>query len=224
MAIPFLKELRIGGYLIKQKLRGRKRYPLVLMLEPLFRCNLACAGCGKIDYPDAILNRRMSVQEQLAVEVPGGRIAAWRTGRGAPALLLHGGPGLSDYTADLADELGERFTGPKGEVIHAEIRIGDSVVMISEEGDDGMPAGSPESPGGVVTAIMATYWEDVDAAWQRATVAGAEVVYPLEDQFYGERGGRLRDPFGQQWMMSQRIERLSHDEMSRRAANFFTSS
>src|SRR6201996_9314001 len=63
MAIPFFKELRIGGYLIKQKLLGRKRYPLVLMLEPLFRCNLAGVGCGKIDYPDAILNRRMSAQE-----------------------------------------------------------------------------------------------------------------------------------------------------------------
>src|ERR1700692_4272961 len=63
MAIPFFKELRIGGYVIKQKLLGRKRYPLVLMLEPLFRCNLACVGCGKIDYPDAILNRRMSAQE-----------------------------------------------------------------------------------------------------------------------------------------------------------------
>src|SRR5260370_25085303 len=48
-----------------QRLKGRKRYPLVLMLEPLFRCNLACTGCGKIDYPDAILNRRLSVQECL---------------------------------------------------------------------------------------------------------------------------------------------------------------
>ena len=63
MAIPFFKEMRIGGYMLKQKLLGRKRYPLVLMLEPLFRCNLACVGCGKIDYPDAILNRRMSAQE-----------------------------------------------------------------------------------------------------------------------------------------------------------------
>jgi hopanoid biosynthesis associated radical SAM protein HpnH len=81
MAIPFFKELRIGGYILKQKLLGRKRYPLVLMLEPLFRCNLACAGCGKIDYPDAILNRRMSVEECLQaadecgapmVAIPGG--------------------------------------------------------------------------------------------------------------------------------------------------------
>ena len=63
MAIPFFKEMRIGAYLMKQKLLGRKRYPLVLMLEPLFRCNLACAGCGKIDYPDEILNQRLSVAE-----------------------------------------------------------------------------------------------------------------------------------------------------------------
>ncbi|MFZ0457980.1 MAG: hopanoid biosynthesis associated radical SAM protein HpnH, partial [Rhodoplanes sp.] len=58
MAISFYKQLRIGAYVLKQKLLGRKRYPLVLMLEPLFRCNLACAGCGKIDYPEAILNQR----------------------------------------------------------------------------------------------------------------------------------------------------------------------
>jgi hopanoid biosynthesis associated radical SAM protein HpnH len=81
MAVPFFKEIKIGAYIVKQKLMGRKRYPLVLMLEPLFRCNLACAGCGKIDYPDPILNRRLSVQECLdavdecgapMVAIPGG--------------------------------------------------------------------------------------------------------------------------------------------------------
>jgi hopanoid biosynthesis associated radical SAM protein HpnH len=81
MGLPFLKEMRIGAYLLKQKLLGRERYPLVLMLEPLFRCNLACFGCGKIDYPDAILNRRLSVKECLdavdecgapMVAIPGG--------------------------------------------------------------------------------------------------------------------------------------------------------
>jgi hopanoid biosynthesis associated radical SAM protein HpnH len=81
MAIPFHRELRIGAYILRQKLAGRKRYPLVLMLEPLFRCNLACTGCGKIDYPDAILNRRLSVKECLdaadecgapMVAIPGG--------------------------------------------------------------------------------------------------------------------------------------------------------
>jgi hopanoid biosynthesis associated radical SAM protein HpnH len=81
MVLPFFQERRIGAYLLKQKLKGRKRYPLVLMLEPLFRCNLSCAGCGKIDYPDSILNQRLSVQECLdaaeecgapMVAIPGG--------------------------------------------------------------------------------------------------------------------------------------------------------
>jgi hopanoid biosynthesis associated radical SAM protein HpnH len=81
MPVPFFREMKIGAYIMKQKLMGRKRYPLVLMLEPLFRCNLACAGCGKIDYPDPILNRRLSVQECLdavdecgapMVAIPGG--------------------------------------------------------------------------------------------------------------------------------------------------------
>jgi hopanoid biosynthesis associated radical SAM protein HpnH len=71
----------VGSYVLRQRLKGRKRYPLVLMLEPLFRCNLACVGCGKIDYPDAILNKRLSVQECLdavdecgapMVAIPGG--------------------------------------------------------------------------------------------------------------------------------------------------------
>ena len=63
MAVPMNQALRVGAYVLKQHLIGRKRYPLVLMLEPLFRCNLACAGCGKIDYPAEILNQRLSVAE-----------------------------------------------------------------------------------------------------------------------------------------------------------------
>ena len=63
MGIPVGQVVRIGAYVLKQHLSGRKRYPLVLMLEPLFRCNLACAGCGKIDYPDEILNQRLSVDD-----------------------------------------------------------------------------------------------------------------------------------------------------------------
>jgi len=63
LGIPFSHAVRVGSYVLKQHLTGRKRYPLVLMLEPLFRCNLACAGCGKIDYPDDILNQRLSVAE-----------------------------------------------------------------------------------------------------------------------------------------------------------------
>ena len=81
MSVPLRQQFDVALYIIKQKLKGNKHYPLVLMLEPLFRCNLACAGCGKIDYPDEILNQRLSVQECLdaadecgapIVSIPGG--------------------------------------------------------------------------------------------------------------------------------------------------------
>lgn len=142
-----------------------------------------------------------------------------------PRLVVRGGAEAIDFyrAAFGAEEVGERFTGPGGEVIHAEVRIGDSIVMITDAGDNGGPAQAPPALGGMVTAIMATYWPDVDAAWERAVAAGAEVIFPLADQFYGERGGRLRDPFGQQWMLSQRIEVVSSEEMARRAAELFGS-
>jgi PhnB protein len=140
-----------------------------------------------------------------------------------PRLVVRDGSRAIDFycAAFGAEELGERFTGPGGELIHAELRIGDSIVMVTQEAENGAPARSPESLDGYVTAIMATYWEDVDAAWERAIAAGAEVLHPLADQFYGERGGRVRDPFGQQWMLSQRIEVVPPEEMKRRAACFF---
>jgi hopanoid biosynthesis associated radical SAM protein HpnH len=81
VAVSLQQMAAVGTYVVRQRLAGRKRYPLVLMLEPLFRCNLACFGCGKIDYPDAILNKRLSVQECLdavdecgapMVAIPGG--------------------------------------------------------------------------------------------------------------------------------------------------------
>ncbi len=81
MGVPLRQQLTVGSYLIKQKLKGAKKYPLVLMLEPLFRCNLACAGCGKIDYPDDILDKRLSYEECMQavdecnapmVSIPGG--------------------------------------------------------------------------------------------------------------------------------------------------------
>lgn len=81
MSVPIFQQAVMGTYLLKQRLKGRRRYPLVLMLEPLFQCNLACAGCGKIDYPDEILRQRLSVEECLQavdecgapmVAIPGG--------------------------------------------------------------------------------------------------------------------------------------------------------
>jgi len=65
LSVPLIQKLHVGSYLVRQRLKGNARYPLVLMLEPLFRCNLACAGCGKIDYPDDILNKRLSVEDCL---------------------------------------------------------------------------------------------------------------------------------------------------------------
>jgi len=84
LSIPLLQKLHVGSYLIRQNLSGRKRYPLVLMLEPLFRCNLACAGCGKIDYPAEILNQRLSVAECMeAIDECG-----------APVVVIAGGEPL----------------------------------------------------------------------------------------------------------------------------------
>jgi PhnB protein len=141
-----------------------------------------------------------------------------------PRLVVGDGAAAIDFyrRAFGAQELGDRFTGPDGELIHAEVQIGDSVVMITEDAVDG-PVRSPDHLGGMVSCVMSLYWENVDTAWERAVGAGAEVIYPLADQFYGERGGRLRDPFGQQWMMSQHIENVSPEEMSRRAAALSTS-
>ena len=81
MGIPLIQKIKVAKYILEQKIKGNKKYPLVLMLEPLFRCNLSCAGCGKIDYPDEILNKRMSLKECLEavdecgapiVSIPGG--------------------------------------------------------------------------------------------------------------------------------------------------------
>jgi len=95
MGIPFTQAVSIGAYVLRQHLMGRKRYPLVLMLEPLFRCNLACAGCGKIDYPEKILDQRLSVGDAL------GAIDEC----GAPVVVLAGGEPL------LHKELPEIVTG-----------------------------------------------------------------------------------------------------------------
>jgi hopanoid biosynthesis associated radical SAM protein HpnH len=95
VGIPLNQALSIGSYVLRQHLKGRKRYPLVLMLEPLFRCNLACAGCGKIDYPDKILNQRLSIADCMqAIDECG-----------APVVVLAGGEPL------LHKELPEIVTG-----------------------------------------------------------------------------------------------------------------
>jgi len=101
-------------------------------------------------------------------------------------------------------------------VIHAEMRLGDSVLYVTDEGD-GEGVG-PASVNGKVAAIMALNIPNVDELWKQAVDAGCEIIYPLADQFYGDRGGRLRDPFGHQWMLSTHIEDVSREEMDRRMA------
>ena len=84
MGIPLRQIIDVGSYIVKKELSGTKRYPLVLMMEPLFRCNLACAGCGKIDYPDEILNQRISYEDAMeAVDECG-----------APVVVIAGGEPL----------------------------------------------------------------------------------------------------------------------------------
>ncbi|HEV8297026.1 MAG TPA: VOC family protein [Acidimicrobiales bacterium] len=134
-----------------------------------------------------------------------------------PRLVLRDAAAAIDFYVGAfgADRLEEPFLGPAGEVVHAEIRIGDSVVYVTDEGGDGNGV-APESAGGNVTSIMALTVPDVDALWARAVEAGCEVIYPLADQFYGDRGGRLRDPFGHQWMLSTHIEDVDRAELERR--------
>jgi PhnB protein len=106
-------------------------------------------------------------------------------------------------------------TGPDDKVVHAEVRIGDSVVYVTDE-DDPQNGVAPKSTGGRVTAVMAITVPDIDQLWEQAVAAGCEVIFPLADQFYGDRAGRLRDPFGHQWMLSMHIEDVDRAEMDRR--------
>jgi len=108
-----------------------------------------------------------------------------------------------------AEERG-RIPGPNGTVGHAEIAIGDSVIMMAD-----MPDQSPARLGRV-TASFVLYVEDVDSAFKKAVGAGAKELQPVEDKFYGDRMGTLADPFGHQWMLSQRTEELTHEEIARR--------
>jgi PhnB protein len=118
-----------------------------------------------------------------------------------------------------AEEVEPRMSGPDGLVAHAELRIGNSLLMLGDEWPDG-PTLSPSSLGGSTAAIF-IYTDDVDTLWQRAIDAGCEVVYPLEMQFYGDKGGRVRDPFGHTWGLGQHVEDVGPEEMDRRMAAFY---
>ena len=109
-----------------------------------------------------------------------------------------------------------RFAQPDGKIGHAEIKIGDSHIMLADEFPE-MGARSPQSLGGSPVSIL-LHVEDVDAQAKRAVAAGAKVLRPVKDQFYGDRSGSFEDPFGHQWHIATHVEDVAPDEMHKRAA------
>jgi len=109
-----------------------------------------------------------------------------------------------------------RMDEPGGKVGHAELKIGDSVIMLADEFPD-MGRRGPQSIGGTPVSFM-LYVEDVDAVVSRAVAAGGKLVRPIKDQFYGDRTGGVDDPFGHSWYIATHIEDVSPEEMERRAA------
>ena len=103
---------------------------------------------------------------------------------------------------------------PDGKLAHAEIRIGDSTLMLSEENEQ-WGNKSPAALGGSPMSL-ALYVDDVDAAFSKAIMAGATEVRPVQDQFYGDRSGTLKDPYGYQWTLATHIEDVSEEEAQRR--------
>jgi len=108
-----------------------------------------------------------------------------------------------------------RFGAPDGQIGHAEIKIGDSVIMLADESPD-MKALSPPTIGGTPVLIM-LYLDDVDRVFNRALAAGGKQLHPVEDKFYGDRTGTLIDPFGHMWGIATHKEDVSPEEMKRRA-------
>lgn len=108
-----------------------------------------------------------------------------------------------------------RMADPSGKVMHAEIKIGDSPIMLADEFPQ-MGAVSPHTIGGTPVSIM-LYVEDVDALFRQAIAAGGKEKRPVKDQFYGDRSGTLTDPFGHVWTLATHIEDVAPDEMRKRA-------
>ncbi|MFF7311535.1 VOC family protein [Streptomyces sp. NPDC008137] len=134
-------------------------------------------------------------------------------------LVVSDGPRAIDFyrTALGAEEI-ERYTDPEGGIVHAMLRLGDAVIAV-KDADDADPG--PDSLGGS-PVIMALDVSDADAVAEAMLRGGATVVYPVADQHYGQRGGRLADPFGHLWMISQPIEELTPEEIQARTTDLFT--
>ncbi|MFN2556782.1 MAG: VOC family protein [Nitriliruptorales bacterium] len=109
-----------------------------------------------------------------------------------------------------------RMPAPDGKIGHAELELGDSVIMLSDEYPE-MGVRSPKSIGGTPVSLH-VYVEDVDAVFNQALQAGATVLREVEDQFYGDRSGQLEDPFGHRWSVATHVEDVPPEEMDRRMA------
>ena len=140
-----------------------------------------------------------------------------------PHLVVKGAPQALEFyhKAFGAEEL-YRLPGPDGSIVHAEMRIGDSIVMLGEEAPR-MGAKSPRTLGGSGSSIL-IYVKDADAAFSRAVAAGAKEKKPLEDMFWGDRYGMVTDPFGHEWAIATHTEDVPPEEMASRMAKFMSGS
>jgi uncharacterized glyoxalase superfamily protein PhnB len=138
-----------------------------------------------------------------------------------PSLFVAGAAKAIDfYKKALGAEELMRFPGPDGKIMHAEIKVGDSIIMLADEMPD-MGGRGPKSIGGTPVSFF-VYGEDVDAAWKRAVDAGAREVVPLADQFWGDRTGCLEDPFGHQWWLATNVQELTPEEIRKNAEAHFS--
>jgi PhnB protein len=137
--------------------------------------------------------------------------------RVTPYLCVNGAAAAIDfYSRVLGATERMRMPGPDGKIGHAELQLGDSVIMLADEFAD-MGFSSPKTIGGTPMTIH-VYVEDVDAVFDQAIKAGATSVEPVKDQFYGDRSGQFEDPFGHRWNVSSHVEDVSPEEMARRGA------
>jgi len=134
-----------------------------------------------------------------------------------PYLYIRGAASAIDFYKNIfgATEI-VRMPGPNGQIMHAELRIGDSVIMLADENPQ-MGALSPQSIGGVSSAFY-VYLANVDAVVQKAVAVGAKLARPVKDQFYGDRSGTVIDPFGHKWSIATHVEDVSPEEIGKRAA------
>ena len=112
-----------------------------------------------------------------------------------------------------------RAPGPGGKIMHAQLQIGDSMLMVAD--DFGAEFGLPPMAEGRLPLVMHLYVPDADAAWARALGAGCEVAYPIADQFWGDRYGQVKDPFGIVWGIGSKKEELTPDEAAERQSKMF---